>query len=194
MQINRIVEKTQAEGPGVRFSIWVQGCSHRCKGCFATDLWDKNGGTEMTAEDIIGKMKSVLPAVRGVTLLGGEPFEQAAGLAKVAQFAKSNGLDVIAFSGYTYEELLADSANCELLKNVDLLIDGRYMAEQQDFSRPLVGSKNQRFIYLTDAIAKAEIDCYKNRFEIRTDENGKVYFNGMGNIEKLKEYTKKLRS
>ena len=194
MRINRIVEKTKAEGPGTRFSIWVQGCSHRCDGCFAVDLWDTNGGYETDAETVINQISKVKSEIRGVTFLGGEPFEQAEELAEIAKYAQSSGLDVIAFSGYTYEELKENQASDELLKYVDLLIDGRYESDKQEFSRPLVGSSNQRFIYLGDKISREEMESYRNRFEIRTDENGNIYFNGMGNIEKLKEISDKLRS
>ena len=194
MRINRFVSKTRAAGPGTRFCIWMQGCSHACEGCFATELWDKNGGSEIAVSDIIDKIKMAGADIRGITLLGGEPFDQSAELAEVARFAQSAGLDVIAFSGYTYEEIIADIKKAELLLYIDLLLDGKFEQDKQDFSRPLVGSSNQRFIYLTDRIDEAEMKMYKNRFEIRTDENGKVYFNGMGDIEKLKEYTKKLRS
>ena len=75
MRIHRIVSKTFAEGPGCRFCIWVQGCKHHCKGCFATDTWDMALGEEYSAQQLIGMLEKELPQIDGVTLLGGEPFE-----------------------------------------------------------------------------------------------------------------------
>ena len=75
----------------------------------------------------------------------------------------------------------------ELLRYVDLLIDGPYMEEKQDFSRPLVGSSNQRFIYLTDQIPKCEIENYRNQIELNIKTNGKLEINGMTDLDKLSE-------
>ena len=188
MRINRILKRTLAEGPGLRFCIWVQGCPHRCEDCFSRETWDKNGGYESSADEIIAQLAEVENEIRGITLLGGEPFEQAEELLPVAEYAKSKGLDIIAFTGYTYEALKKKDNALKLLELIDLLIDGRYEKDKQDFSRPLAGSSNQRFIYLGSGIKQSEIEAFKNRFEIRVDENGKVYFNGMGDIEAFKEY------
>ncbi len=187
MKIHRIVSKTFAEGPGCRFCIWVQGCPHGCKGCFATDTWDMASGEEYSVQQIIEMLEKELLRIDGITLLGGEPFLQAEELSVVAGYVRSQGKSVIAFSGYTYDELLnsGDNGIKALLTNTDLLIDGRYVEELQDFSRPLAGSSNQRFIYLSDRILPAVMECYKNRFEIRVTQKGAVTVNGMGNINKL---------
>ena len=187
MKIHRIVSKTLAEGPGCRFCIWVQGCKHHCKGCFATDTWDMALGEEYSAQQLIGMLEKELPQIDGVTLLGGEPFLQAEELSIVAGYVRSQGKSVIAFSGYTYDELLNSEEDGikKLLANVDLLIDGKYIEELQDFSRPLVGSENQRFIYLSDKISPEVMESYKNRFEVRISKEGVVTVNGMGDINKL---------
>ena len=208
MRVSRIIDKTKAEGPGIRFCIWVQGCGHHCRGCFAENLWNYEGGYEIKPEEIISQIKKVQNEIDGITFLGGEPFDKARDLADIAKFVKSIDKSVITFTGYVYEELCGsdndnssnscNSCNSEnddwkkLLENTDLLIDGRFEESLLDYSRPLVGSSNQRFIFLTDKIKKEEIDNYKNRFEIRKDKAGTISFNGMGNIEKLKEYIKKL--
>ena len=187
MRIHRIVSKTLAEGPGCRFCIWVQGCKHHCKGCFATDTWDMALGEEYSAQQLIGMLEKELTQIDGVTLLGGEPFLQAEELSIVAGYVRSQGKTVIAFSGYTYDELLnsEEEGIKKLLANVDLLIDGKYIEELQDFSRPLVGSENQRFIYLSDKISPEVMESYKNRFEVRISKEGVVTVNGMGDINKL---------
>lgn len=181
-----------AEGPGCRLCIWVQGCSHACDGCFATELWDYNGGYDISIDKIIDKINLVKDDIEGVTFLGGEPFDKSDELLEIAKYAKSIDKNIIAFSGYTIEELTSESQK-NLLKYVDVLLDGEFKKELLDYSRPLVGSSNQRFIFLTDKISKDRMFGYKNRFEIRTNDKGKITFNGMGNIEKLNEYINKLK-
>ena len=192
MRVNRIIEKTYAEGPGTRMCIYVQGCSHACKGCFAEKLWDYSGGYEISEGEITEKLKALSAELDGVTFLGGEPFDKAQPLGVIAAEAQKLGLNVITFTGYTYEELLgADREDYNsLISNTDLLIDGEFKEELLDYSRPMAGSSNQRFIYLSDKISSAEIDSYKNRFEVRTDKNGNIQINGMGNIKKIQQYIK----
>ena len=194
MRIGKIIEMTYAEGPGCRFCIWVQGCNHKCKGCFAEDLWDYNLGVETAISDIISRIDNVKDKIEGITFLGGEPFDKAGELYLIAKYVQSIDKNVITFTGYTFEQIkLSDnSAWKKLLEYTDLLIDGEFKQELLDYSRPLVGSSNQNFVFLTDKISKTEIDNYKNRFEIRYEDNGKISFNGMGNIEKLKKYINKL--
>lgn len=190
MRINRIIKKTYAEGPNCRFCIWVQGCRHKCDGCFATDLWDFNGGFEISVDEIIAKIKEVGNDIDGITFLGGEPFEYSFELSEIAKYIHSINKSVITFTGYTYENLCKISSAKPLLNHTDLLIDGKFEKENLDYSRALVGSSNQRFIFLSDKIPKKDIDEYKNRFEIRIDENGNAHFNGMGNIDTIKKFIK----
>ena len=191
MRIHKILETTYAEGPGCRFCVWVQGCQQHCDGCFATALWAYDGGTVCSVQELCAQLYAVRDTVCGVTLLGGEPFDQAAELAEFAAEAHRLGKTVLTFTGYTYAFLQNGdcAAHHALLDQTDLLIDGKFEQSLTDYSRPLVGSSNQRFLFLTDAIPPQEIAAYKNRFEIRTDAAGRVTVNGMGNIEKLKQYT-----
>ena len=191
MRVHRIIEKTRAEGPGCRFCIWVQGCNHHCVGCFAKNLWDFNGGYDISADKIISMIKSVDKEICGITFLGGEPFEYAFELSAVADYAHSINKNVITFTGYCYEDLLKKTKAELLLKQTDLLIDGKFDRALIDYSRPLVGSANQKFIYLTDRITQNEIENYKNRFEIRISNDGKAEFNGMGNIKAIQDFIKR---
>ena len=146
-------------------------------------------GEEYSVQQIVDMIKAVLSDIEGITLLGGEPFLQAEELSVIAEYVRSQGKSVIAFSGYTYDELLnSDNDGIKkLLANVDLLIDGRYIEELQDFSRPLAGSSNQKFIYLSDRISPAVTEGYKNRLEVRITKDGAVTVNGMGDLNKLKD-------
>lgn len=188
MRVNRIAEKTYAEGPDCRFCIWVQGCNHHCDGCFATELWDFNKGCAVSRDEIISMIESVSDDICGVTFLGGEPFEYASELSKIAQYTHEAGKSVITFTGYTYEYLAKNEQYRPLLDETDVLIDGRFEKSLIDYSRPLVGSSNQRFIYLTNRISQNEMMNYKNRFEIKISKDGNAVINGMGNIENLKKY------
>lgn len=194
MRVHKIIEKTYAEGPGCRFCIWVQGCSHHCEGCFAVDTWDYNAGYEFSVTDILQRIEAVKKDICGITLLGGEPFDKADELSFVAEKVKSWHKTVIAFTGYTYE-FLSESDNASwgrLLSCTDLLIDGKFEKDKIDYSKPLIGSSNQRFVFLTKAFTEDEIMAYENRFEIRVLGNGKITFNGMGDIDKLQKYVKKI--
>lgn len=190
MRIARFLQKTAAEGPGCRACVWVQGCAHRCDGCFAQSLWDPDGGSEIDVREIIRSLDKNRDALRGITLLGGEPFDQAKELSIIAAYAHEIGLDVIAFTGYLIEELQSRPDAMKFLDHVDLLLDGEYKKELRDFSRPLVGSSNQRFLYLSARITPEEMAAYKNRFEIRTDSSGAIRINGMGNLETIDQYIK----
>lgn len=190
MRIHRLLSQTKAEGPGLRFCIWAQGCSHACPGCFAEALWDPAGGEEIGADEIIRQIALQTGKIRGVTILGGEPFEQAAELGEIAAFAQNAGMDVITFTGSTLEALRTKPEAALLLTNTDLLIDGPYVQKLQDFSRPLVGSKNQKFRFLTQRFSPEEINSYKNRIEVRVGPDGAVRMNGMGDLNRLTEYKK----
>lgn len=194
MRVNKIIKKTYAEGPGCRFCIWVQGCKHHCDGCFAENLWDYNGGYECYVDEILKQIDSVKNDICGITFLGGEPFDKAEELSKIASYVKGIGKNVITFTGYIYENLLASDNFYynRLIKSTDLLIDGRFEKNLLDYSRYLAGSSNQRFIYLSNDITEKEIAEGKNRFEVRMNDCGNITFNGMGNIENLKKYIKNI--
>lgn len=185
MRINRIVRRTHAEGPGIRTAFWVQGCTRACPGCFEQDLWAMDGGTEIPVDDIMSEVIGERGVIEGVTFLGGEPFLQAGEVSSAAEAAHNAGLSVITFTGYRYEELSDVPHSQELLKSTDVLIDGAYIEELRDFSRPLVGSKNQRFIFLTDRYSMDDISSCADRVEIRINKNGAALANGMGDFSVL---------
>ncbi len=183
---------TRAEGPGMRMAVWTQGCSQHCKGCFAKDTWDSNGGTEISLTELFQQMMTVRCKIEGLTLLGGEPFEQSEEAAQLAKFAQQQGLGVITFTGLMYERLMMDdSLNVKLLlQHTDLLIDGEFQMDLPETQRPLVGSSNQRFHYLSDRYCPEQIMAYKNRFEFRVLPDGNLSINGMGNLTALKKLLK----
>lgn len=158
LQIAQVVPVTQAEGPGSRFAIWVQGCPLRCLGCCNPEMLKFEGGETIRVEALVDQMKSVIEAdpnaIEGITLLGGEPFSHAQGLSLVAQAAHDLGLTVMIFSGFLIEDLRVKSESDPqielLLRHTDILVDGPYIREQPDESRRWIGSANQRIHFLSE--------------------------------------------
>lgn len=190
LRLHRFLAHTRAEGPGERACIWVQGCPIRCPGCAVPSTWPTDGGHSVSPEGLARRILAG-PPVEGVTLVGGEPFEQASGLAVLGEILRGKGLSVVTFTGYTLEELLAHSGSgrAELLRVTDLLIDGSYRRELADLSRPWVGSSNQRYHFLTSRYRHLEpvLESIPNRLEVRLQPNGTVMINGMGDFQAARE-------
>jgi anaerobic ribonucleoside-triphosphate reductase activating protein len=152
LRVARFLSLTEAEGPGRRCALWLQGCRLCCPGCCNPAMWDPAGGREVAVEELAGLLRAARGEVEGLTLLGGEPFLQAAGAAAVARAARALGLSVVTFTGHRREELVAspDPDTAALLAATDLLVDGPYLAQEPERERRWAGSANQRFHYLTD--------------------------------------------
>lgn len=157
------------DGPGLRMVIWTQGCNHNCKGCHNPQTHDINKGYYIETSEIIDKMKD-LKIQKGITLSGGEPFLQPKPLVEIAKEAKNMGLDVWAYTGFEFEELI-DTNNIEyfnninLLKYVDVLVDGKFVLEKRDISLLFRGSSNQRIIDVKQSLEKKEVILMKEYME-----------------------------
>jgi len=155
MRIAGIIHDSIVDGPGLRFVVFTQGCMLKCEGCHNPDTWDPGNGTEVPVSDIITDMLSN-PLTDGLTLSGGEPFEQAADCARLAAVAVENGLSVWVFSGKTYEELNRESKSKpdirKLMSLTNVLVDGRFIASERTLSQKWCGSKNQRLIDIQKSI------------------------------------------
>lgn len=134
------------DGPGVRFTIFVQGCPHHCKGCHNPQTHDFHGGYETTTNEIFELIKKEELLISGVTFSGGEPFCQKESLIELSEKCHKLGLDVVCFTGYTYEEILKDTDSRILLASVDYLVDGKFEIDKKSYNIPFRGSLNQRFI------------------------------------------------
>ena len=134
------------DGPGVRLAIFFQGCLHHCKGCQNPGSWPMYGGEKMDTE-FIKKMMVADPLLSGITLSGGEPFLQPIAALELAQFAKAKGLSVWCYTGYTFEQIMEwDDNRKELLKRIDVLVDGPFVEARKDLTLRFRGSANQRII------------------------------------------------
>ena len=110
LRLSGIKPESVVDGPGIRFVLYVQGCSRRCPGCHNPGTHDPAGGVEADLGLVLGWIREARPALDGVTFSGGEPFEQAEALAELAKGVRRLGLDIVIYSGYTFEELLEKSS------------------------------------------------------------------------------------
>ena len=156
-----------ANGPGVRVTLFVSGCTHHCKGCFQPETWDFGYGepfTEATEQQILDLLAPSY--IHGLTLLGGEPFEPAnrAGLLPLLRRVREQYPEktIWAFSGYTYDALLAGNPGPaetirEMLDLLDVLVDGPFVEAKKDLGLRFRGSSNQRLIDLNQTHAAGSI-------------------------------------
>ena len=154
LDLSGIVSDSIVDGPGIRTTIFSQGCPHHCPGCHNPETWDFGCGTDVPVAAIV-EMVQANPLCRGVTFSGGEPFAQAAGFAKLAVLLKAEGYEVASYSGYTFEELLEGTeAQQQLLSNIDILIDGPFLISEKSLEIAFRGSRNQRILDVKKSLAE----------------------------------------
>lgn len=194
-------ERSMREGPGIRYVVWVQGCSLKCKGCFNPHFWSQHGGSikdvDSMLQDVISAREK-FPEIEGVTFLGGEPFEQAESLAELSRGLRKLDFSIMVFSGYTLAELKDHQSReygsrLNLLSSIDLLADGRYQQDNVDTDRPWVGSKNQEFHFLTERYSEETLlNSVKDGLEITVLNSGEVKINGWATDSQLENLLEKL--
>lgn len=163
MRYGQIRKYDVANGLGVRTSIFVTGCSHNCYNCFNSEYKNFNFGevwTEKETNKIISYLKN--DHIRGLSILGGEPMQNAGDLREIIQEIKEHSdKDIWLWSGYTYEEILEKEEKRKLLKEVDVLIDGKFIDEEKDLTLKYRGSSNQRVIDVRESIKSGNLVFYK---------------------------------
>lgn len=156
LDLSGIVSDSIVDGPGIRVTVFCQGCPHHCPGCHNPETWEFGCGTPMEEETILEIVRSN-PLCRGVTFSGGEPFAQAEGYAKLAKLLKAHRYEVASYSGYTFEQLLRGTpAQKELLANIDVLIDGPFLMEERSLELSFRGSRNQRILDVPKSLAAGQ--------------------------------------
>ena len=154
LELSGIVSDSIVDGPGIRTTIFSQGCPHPCPGCHNPETWAFGCGTRIPVEAVVEIVESN-PLCRGVTFSGGEPFAQAEGFARLARVLKEKGYEIASYSGYTFEELLRGSeAQKELLRSIDILIAGRFILAQKRLEIAFRGSRNQRILDIKKSLAE----------------------------------------
>ena len=152
------------DGPGLRYAVFVQGCSHGCPGCHNPDSQPCAGGTVRAIADVVADI-AANKLVQGVTISGGEPFEQAAACAALARQVRELGLDVWTYSGYRYEQLaegIPDPAARDLLDQTDVLVDGPFVQAQHSYQLPWRRPHNQRLTDVPATRARGHIVSWDN--------------------------------
>lgn len=149
IRIAGTVRESIVDGPGIRYVVFAQGCKHNCPGCHNPNTHAFDGGNLVEIDTIINEINGN-PLLDGITLSGGEPFEQAEGLAELAQRVKQKGLHVITYTGYTYEEITEGFKLRpeweRLIANTDILVDGPFDIHKKSMTLKFRGSENQRII------------------------------------------------
>ena len=182
LQVAQVIPDTEAEGPGRRFAVWVQGCPMRCPECCNPQMLRFEGGERTKVDDLVERALAT-EGLDGVSLLGGEPFAQAEGCAAFAQGVRAKGLGVMVYSGFTLAELEEKRLRGEpgvaaLLEACDLLVDGRYERDRPEHERRWVGSTNQVMHFLSDRYSPEDPRLRsKNTVEIRL-RKGELVVNG----------------
>ena len=154
IRIAGIEQESFVDGEGIRFAIFFQGCLRNCFNCQNPSTHDLNGGKIYDTQEIIEMIKKN-PLLNGITLTGGEPFLQISPALELATFAKNFGLNVWCYTGYTFENLPKNSS--ELLKKIDVLVDGEYIDELRDLELNFCGSRNQRIIDVPKTLTEGKI-------------------------------------
>lgn len=162
MRIASIVHDSIVDGQGIRLAVFVQGCNRNCKGCQNPNTHDPDGGHEESVDFILHILKKD-PLVDGITITGGEPFDQALVCAKLAIGAKKLGYNVWTYTGYTYEYLLeSNRPDCGLLlANTDVLVDGPFVESLKSYELKFRGSSNQRIIDVKQSFQFKRVVEYK---------------------------------
>lgn len=151
------VDDSIVDGPGIRYTIFFQGCPHHCLGCHNPETHDFNGGHFEDIEDIMKEIKSN-PLLFGVTISGGEPFSQKEELLTLVKEIRKTNLNIMVYTGYTFENLInSDIITKEILNNIDYLVDGPFILKERDLELIFRGSRNQRYIDVKKTLKESRI-------------------------------------
>ena len=146
------------DGPGLRTSIYLAGCKHHCPGCHNPESWNMGGGEERTLDEL---MEVIAYNEAPVTFSGGEPMCQPEAFLTIAKECKKRGLNIMCYTGFTYEEVLTMAKTKpiyrEILNNIDVLVDGRFILAEKDLNILFRGSRNQRLIDMPKTLSRGEV-------------------------------------
>lgn len=162
------------DGEGIRTVIWTQGCPHHCLGCHNPETWNVEGGELVDLEDVYEAI-DLLEGQDGITFSGGDPFMQPKACAEIAKYAREKGYNIWSYTGYTFEELLELSKEkkeiLDFLKEIDILVDGRFVLSKKSYSCIFRGSTNQRIIDVAKSLKKGKVVNYSKYEQKETINN-----------------------
>lgn len=161
LQVAGFLDNSLVNGLGLRSVVFVSGCKHNCEGCQNKEMQSFCYGDKVSLEDILKRIESNMPLIRGITFSGGEPLEHIEELRILAEKIKNLGLNIWCYTGYTFEyikeEIKINTELKKLMELVDVLVDGKYDRSRKDASLKYRGSSNQRIIDVKKSLNKSEI-------------------------------------
>ncbi len=175
-RVHGVEPRSRANGPGARFVVWLQGCTLGCAGCFNPTTHDAHGSKELDVAELVAQLDATT-GIEGLSLSGGEPFQQPAVALALATAARARGLSTLAFSGYALDEITALPDGPAVLAQLDVLIDGRYRSTER-LATGLRGSANQQIRLLTARYTLADVEATPVA-EIRISATGELVLTGV---------------
>lgn len=155
LRVLHVVEGTSVDGPGLRTSIYLAGCSHHCPGCHNPESWDMNGGEERTLDEL---MDIIAYNEAPVTFSGGDPLAQAQPLALLINRIKQElGYNVWCYTGYTWQQVTQQPQLMAVVRQLDVLVDSPFLMAERDTKLRFRGSRNQRLIDVQATLAQGHI-------------------------------------
>jgi anaerobic ribonucleoside-triphosphate reductase activating protein len=194
-QLSKIQYPVYNLGPGRRIGIWVQGCSLGCAGCVNQTLWNKKKGKSIGVLDVFNWLVSLEGEFDGITVSGGEPFEQYEQLIAFLHLVKTKTrLDTFCFSGYYLDELNEKFPDRLFCRYLDFLIDGRYVADAHE-NKNVKGSANQTFYQFIDGVPVKQNDYVSaNKWSLYVDEDSQIHMAGVPKRNELEYISAQLSS
>ena len=195
-RLNRIQYPIYNLGPGKRIGIWVQGCSIRCQGCVNPSLWTTQNGHDVAIEYLVSWISKIHDQFDGITITGGEPFEQYEALIAFSAFIKKKtGLNIYVFSGYSLEEL-TDKFNDRLfMSTIDYLMDERYIAGKHE-NNNIRGSSNQNLYQFENGAPTLLNEYFESRqWSVNLSEDNRLFMSGIpkdNDLSTIKKYLKNI--
>lgn len=179
VNVAHIAAESNIYGPGLRSVVWMQGCSLHCSGCWNKEMWSHSPKHLYTLDELWTKFSLSESKIEGITLLGGEPLDQAPATRAIAKRAKSEGLSLTLFTGYELHEI-ASMGLADILDYVDILITGRYIEHLRTLEHQWIGSTNQEIHFLTQRYDERIINN-TNYLELEISEDGVLRLLGFPN-------------
>ena len=166
LRIAGTVNDSIVDGPGIRYTIFTQGCPHHCPGCHNPQTHDFAGGQDADVEKILEKIFNN-PILSGVTFSGGEPFCQAEALVPIAEAIKEKGKHLMIYTGYLLEHLqkMENAGVQRLLELADVIVDGPFILAEKNLTLSYRGSENQRVIDMVKTRKSGEVVLYRSEYE-----------------------------
>lgn len=179
IEVHATLPRSRTNGPGLRYVLWLQGCTLGCPGCFNPLTHPSPGGRAREIGELVSEICSLVPEIEGVSISGGEPFQQPDGLFElVSAIRQYTRLSLLVFSGFTYEEICRIPAGPRVLDKIDVLVAGRYVASARH-GRALLGSANQSVHFLTDRYGPRDLKAVPET-EVYIGADGEIVMSGIG--------------